>query len=186
MTDKLQKIREEVERLKSNLMYGACSSQIAMETRCKEEAYNEVLAILDSLQEEPVSKEIGDYDHKAVMESLCPQLKEEPTIPDIVDEHFDEMLGEEPVSEDLEIAANEWDAKASFTPFYMVLDDKGNPYGVRQDYTTHAESFKAGAKWQKQQDTKILESIITNGKDYPTLDSFLNTFKMMQYGKIKM
>ena len=27
---------------------------------------------------------------------------------------------EEPVSEDLEKAANEWDAKASFTPFYML------------------------------------------------------------------
>jgi hypothetical protein len=33
----------------------------------------------------------------------------------------------------------------------MTLDDNGNPNGVRQDYTTHAESFKAGAKWQKQQ-----------------------------------
>lgn len=31
--------------------------------------------------------------------------KKEPTIPDIVDEHFWEMLGEEPVSEDLEEAA---------------------------------------------------------------------------------
>lgn len=58
MTDKVQKIREEVERLKSNLMYGACSSQIAMETRCKEEAYNEVLAILDTMQEEPASKDL--------------------------------------------------------------------------------------------------------------------------------
>ena len=55
MTDKVQKIREEVEKLKSQLLRGACSSQIAMETRCKEEAYNDVLAILDSLQEEPKS-----------------------------------------------------------------------------------------------------------------------------------
>lgn len=55
MNDKVQKIREEVERLKSNLLYGACSSQVAMETRCKEEAYNEVLSILDTMQEEPVS-----------------------------------------------------------------------------------------------------------------------------------
>ena len=52
MTDKLQKIREEVERLKSQLLRGACSSQVAMETRCKEEAYKEVLAILDTMQEE--------------------------------------------------------------------------------------------------------------------------------------
>ena len=51
--DKVQKIREEVERLKSQLLRGACSSQIAMETMCKEEAYNEVLAILDTMQEEP-------------------------------------------------------------------------------------------------------------------------------------
>lgn len=50
MTDKVQKIREEVEKLKSQLLRGACSSQIAMETRCKEEAYDEVLAILDTIQ----------------------------------------------------------------------------------------------------------------------------------------
>lgn len=55
MTDKVQKIREGVEKLKSQLLRGACSSQIAMETMCKEEAYNEVLAILDTMQEEHVS-----------------------------------------------------------------------------------------------------------------------------------
>lgn len=59
MTDK-EKFRKEVEKLKSNLIYGACSSQIAMETICKEEAYNEVLAILDSMQEEPVSEELEE------------------------------------------------------------------------------------------------------------------------------
>lgn len=74
MTDIVQKIREAVEKLKSQLLRGACSSQVAMETRCKEEAYNEVLAILDS-------------------------MKEEPTIQKIVDEHFWEMLDEEPESE---------------------------------------------------------------------------------------
>ena len=60
MTDKVQKIREEVEKLKSQLLRGACSSQIAMETRCKEEAYNEVLAILDTIQEEPVSEDLKE------------------------------------------------------------------------------------------------------------------------------
>ena len=50
MTDKVQRIREEIEKLKSQLLRGACSSQIAMETRCKEEAYDEVLAILDTMQ----------------------------------------------------------------------------------------------------------------------------------------
>ena len=56
MTDKVQKIRDEVERLKSQLIRGACSSYIEMETCCKEEAYNEVLALLDSFQEEPKPK----------------------------------------------------------------------------------------------------------------------------------
>lgn len=70
MIDKVQKIREEVVRLKSNLIYGACSSQIAMETRCKEEAYNEVLAILDTMQEEPVSEDL----EKVSKEWLAPQL----------------------------------------------------------------------------------------------------------------
>ncbi len=61
MIDKVQKIREKVEKLKSQLLRGACSSQVAMETRCKEEAYNEVLAILDTMQEEPKAKfKVGD------------------------------------------------------------------------------------------------------------------------------
>lgn len=67
MTDIVQKIREAVEKLKSQLLRGACSSQVAMETRCKEEAYNEVLAILDnSMQEETVSEELG----KAAVEAF--------------------------------------------------------------------------------------------------------------------
>lgn len=53
--DKLAKVRAEVKKLNAQLLRGACSSQVAMETRCKEEAYNEVLAILDTTQEEPVS-----------------------------------------------------------------------------------------------------------------------------------
>lgn len=73
MTNKVQKIREEVEKLKSQLLRGACSSQVAMETRCKEEAYNEVLTILDIMQEEPVSEDLEkaasryakkEYNHK--------------------------------------------------------------------------------------------------------------------------
>jgi len=70
MTDKVQKIREEVVRLKSNLIHGACASQIAMETYCKEEAYDEVLAILDTVQEEPVSNGLEE----ASKEWLRPQL----------------------------------------------------------------------------------------------------------------
>lgn len=94
MTDK-EKFRKEVEKLKSNLIHGACSSQIAMETRCKEEAYNEVLTILDTMQEEPVSEKkciftkdnYIDEDRKV----LCEDCKEK----------CEYSKKEEPVSEDL-------------------------------------------------------------------------------------
>ena len=69
MTDK-EFFRKEVEKLKSQLLRGACSSQIAMETRCKEEAYNEMLAILDTMQEEPVSEELEEAADNALSNVL--------------------------------------------------------------------------------------------------------------------
>lgn len=47
----IETIRAEIERLKGQLIRGACASQVQLETTCKEEAYNEVLAILDTLKE---------------------------------------------------------------------------------------------------------------------------------------
>ena len=86
--------------------------------------------------------------------------KEHLKIGDIVDKS---EIDEQPVSKDLETAANEWDAKASFTPFYMALDGNGNPYEIKQDYTTHAESFKAGAKWQKEKEYTCYEEAFEDG-----------------------
>ena len=95
MTDK-EKFRKKVEKLKSNLIHGACSSQVAMETRCKEEAYNEVLAILDSTQEVPISKEwieelrtkldsMSKEDFKKVFDKYAIDFKEEPASEDLID-----------------------------------------------------------------------------------------------------
>ena len=50
----------EIEKLKGQLLRGACSSQISMETSCKEEAYNEVLSILDTLEVKEVKEEPSD------------------------------------------------------------------------------------------------------------------------------
>lgn len=86
---------------------------------------------------------------------------------------------EEFVSEDLEEASKKY---SSCIYLEEVLSDDDKEVLKERLINT----FKAGADWQKEQDIKILKSIITNGKDYRTLDSFLNTFKMMQYGKIKM
>ena len=182
-TNKIDLIKAEVEKLKSQLLRGDCSSQIAMETMCKEEAYNEVLAILDAMQEEPekikkgckyrclsdmVNKDTGNIAFIGDKIYLAPKdntlvSEENGWLCDTSEDASNFELVEEPVSEDLEIAANEWDAKASFTPFYMALDDNGNPNGVRQDYTTHAESFKAGAKWQKEKEYTCYEEAFEDG-----------------------
>lgn len=55
-------------------------------------------------------------------------------------------LKQEWSEEEIEKAAQEWESKAIFNPFYMTMDgDK--PTGVTQDITTHKESFKAGVEW---------------------------------------
>ena len=88
--DKVQKIREEVARLKSQLLKGACSSQIAMETRCKEEAYDEVLAILDTMQKEP-NEIIDKY-----LYGKEPELIDEDDLPkeDINGEDLQELINQ--------------------------------------------------------------------------------------------
>ena len=129
MTDK-EKIREKVEKLKSQLLRGACSSQIAMETICKEEAYNEVLAILDSLQEESVSK-----DFEMALAEMVAKAQKCVVEPWVVAAQWKEELiklakSEEPVSEELEKAAKD---------FSNNLD---NIYGSIGEQTRNA--FKAG------------------------------------------
>lgn len=57
------RITAEIERLKGQLIRGACASQVSMETNCKVEAYNEVLSFLDAIEAKEVDleKEL-DYD----------------------------------------------------------------------------------------------------------------------------
>ena len=93
-----------------------------------------------------------------------------------------DSLQQEPISEDLEIAANEWDAKASFTPFYMALDDNGNPYEIKQDYTTHAESFKAGAKWQKEKEYTCYEEAFEDGAKWQKEHMMIKAIKAHCFG----
>ena len=47
----------EIERLKGLLLKGACSSQISMQTNCKEEAYNEILSFINTLEVKEVDLE---------------------------------------------------------------------------------------------------------------------------------
>ena len=57
---KVEKIKAEIERLKKSLSWGSCASQLSMECNCKNEAYNEVLSYINSLEEEPVSNDLEE------------------------------------------------------------------------------------------------------------------------------
>ena len=59
------RITAEIERLKGQLVRGACASQVSMETNCKVEAYNEVLSFLDTL-------EVKEVDEQKERMSECP------------------------------------------------------------------------------------------------------------------
>lgn len=56
-TELIQSIRNEIERLKNQLVRGACAAQIEMETNCKEEAYDEVLSFLNAIESEKPMRE---------------------------------------------------------------------------------------------------------------------------------
>ena len=51
--NQIDKIKADIERLKKNLPWGGSAGQLAMECNCKNEAYNEVLSFIESLEEEP-------------------------------------------------------------------------------------------------------------------------------------
>ena len=65
----------EIEKLKGQLLRGACSSQISMETYCKEEAYDEVLSFLDTLEVKEVDTLISDS-RKANRAKFIKELKQ--------------------------------------------------------------------------------------------------------------
>jgi len=54
--DTIKRIVDKIQRLKSQLIRGTCASQVAMETRCKDEAYDEILSFIDSLPKEHKQK----------------------------------------------------------------------------------------------------------------------------------
>ena len=68
--NKVEKIKAEIERLKKSLPWGSCASQLSMECNCKNEAYNEVLSYIDSLEEEPVSNDLEEAAMQNAVEAV--------------------------------------------------------------------------------------------------------------------
>lgn len=161
MSDKVQLIKEEIER---QIEEGKVKCQQSKENNDHESfvAWSEhvatcgkILLFINSIQEEPASE---DLDRLVI--SLEETIGTSPHSREVIKEHLQRAAewgrnhfenNSEIVSEDLEEAATKWNETASFQPFYMQLDCNGNPCEVKQDITTHKESFKAGAEWHKQQ-----------------------------------
>ena len=95
--------------------------------------------------------------------------------------------------EEIEKAAQEWDSKANFNPFYM------SPTGVKQDITTHKESFKAGINWflkslkgrvqpqntwkPSDEQMEVLEALVEDNNQryfYPILNSLYEHLKKLR------
>lgn len=117
----VEKIKTEIERLKKSLPWGSCASQISMECNCKNEAYNEVLSYVDSLEEEKFER---------------PNIK----INDVIEvssrmKHIDEDL--KPIAEFImdycswNLHKDEWNQPTIEVPLFRVLDAlmlRGKPY----------------------------------------------------------
>ena len=136
------KLKSKIEGLKSNLIHGACSSQIAMETCCKEEAYNEVLTVLDSMQEESVSE-----DTMTIRKEWFEHCKESWYNEGYIDGKYNrDRQFKEPVSEELEEAAER---------LSTIYAGEGSVDPKREGFAFYV-GFKNGANWQKEQDKQWL------------------------------
>ena len=58
----VDKIRKHIYAQKAKLIRGACAAQVAMETACKEEAYDEILAYIDKLEKREGPSAMERYD----------------------------------------------------------------------------------------------------------------------------
>lgn len=180
------KLKSKIEGLKSNLIHGACSSQIAMETCCKEEAYNEVLAILDAMQEEPnddwkysIAEKLGvsreEFDKIGYNKDYG---KEEPVSKDYRERykhiaqseafkktHEGMSIGEViPIEGEINIPQvfdeGYWE-RLGEEPVSKDLVSAAHQAWLKEvDREYHSDfftdGFKAGAKWQRQKDEHLI------------------------------
>ena len=148
----------------------------------KEEIYkaSDVLnTILDNyLHGGEAAEVVTKFEDELIKSNLT---KEEPTIPDIVDEHFYEMLGEEPVSDDTMTIRKEWFEqckKSWYNEGYLdgkhnrdsqfgepVSEDLGeyiNELSKQFPEVSFAKLSRIAvrvAKWQKQKDMVIFNEL---------------------------
>ena len=65
-----EKIHAAVQKLRQGLPWGACAAQLSLEANCKDEAYSEVLSIVDAILELAPSVEKYEYPGILVKDSI--------------------------------------------------------------------------------------------------------------------
>ena len=128
------------------------------------EMANDLFAFMDSLPNEPVSDEL----EKVVEEIVDPTVLNAYGVKEIANRLRRTMI--EPVSEDLEEAAN--DAVISLVPSFGQKYSDGSYVSCIRDSFKREELiklYKAGAEWQKQKDESYTKSMykvgINTGKE---------------------
>lgn len=158
----IEKILNEISRLKKEL-----NGYSASEALDYIESYINILSRANEDLEEELRKILDKHYYFPDEDD---ELKSTPELAKYIARHFAEWGRNhfedksEMTNNDLEEAATKWDKTASFQPFYMQLDCNGKPCGVKQDITTHKDSFKAGAEWQKQQMKEALQTEYEKGR----------------------
>jgi hypothetical protein len=173
MTDKVQKIREEVKRRMNcfknerNTLLKASDNNLSLGARIA--MCEEILSFINSLQEDPVNENLNTESmiesYKQRLIAQANGMKNSPLIDMClvsykhgINETLDTLKlsnaertvknWEEPVSDDLDKAAENHGAERYRATRDMVLAEKCK------------WSFKAGAEWQKAKDQEIIETAI--------------------------
>ena len=118
--------------------------------------------------------------------SFIDSLQEEPSIPEIVDEHYWEMLGEEPVSDDLEEAYEKY-ADERLKIIRPDIYDSSYSRSTKMTFDLFEgyeleTAFEEGANWQKEQMMKdATEAVVAiDSGGYPYIDK---TIELYDYDK---
>ena len=163
----IEKVRAEVNRLKKQLVRGACAAQIQMETSCKDEAYDEMLSILSDLEKECEEKptnidfeqelykhfgQVKDFTLGMQIGKYFYELGCRRTAEKYDEIEYKRQRAEESVPSDLEEAAAEY---ASDSTGFIDM--------------TAYRAFIAGAEWQASQmpmpkDTVLFQKGVAEGR----------------------
>lgn len=121
-----EKIHAAVEKLRQALPFGACSGMLSMEANCKDEAYKEVLAIVDAVLALPVSGEKYENPGTPVKDAI-----------EVTSRMAYIKDGQKPIAEFLldyaywDLHKDTWSQPTVVVPVFRVLDaieQEGKPY----------------------------------------------------------